>query len=304
MTDKQENNRDEPFVFYNWIMGGKKRNGYYERMVRYEEIHAIRQEDFDSLVEALQIEDGHLVADIMCGYGAVAREVLTYANQNDISVRTVLVDKNPIQLRRSHEELGRRPFVVERYLADARSLPFPANYLDRAAIKMGLQELQPKDKLEVVREVCCALKPGGIFGLWSVLCKDGNDQKVFQEVIRKKDQLAGFDSLAENRYLEREDEIERLLINSGFEDIELVRDIDYRLSTKGRLRPEFKGDVSKLQEWNEYIRAIVPDSMKERLQYDDKGDTIYMTFRQGIMRAVKPKKGMGRRYQYFLQRDS
>jgi len=242
----------------------------------YENIHNVSPIDLYQLVQSLEIKDGNIVADLMCGYGAVTREILKYHKVNPI-----LLDKSQEQLERSCDGLG------ERILSDMRTCPLEEESVDRAVIKMGIHEVPKTDQQTIVNQVYRILKQDGIFSLWDVMPTTEEHQILFQDIIRKKDELAGFESFMIDRYFFRLGEIQDYLKTAGFRDIEHVHKIKYRLSTGKRLDAEFKVDKTKLEEWNQYIRQRVPEHLKPILNYVDKRNTIEMTFEKGIVRARK-----------------
>ena len=261
-------------------------DGYKTRKVRYEKIHNVSDADFDALAAALEMRDEQVIGDFCSGYGAVTREMLSRTEREGINVSFVLADCCPDQLERSYAELPNK--AVSRMIADVRDLPFRDNYFDRIVIKMGLHEMPFVEQQKAVNEVYRVLKPAGIFALWNVLATDETEQSLFAAIIREKDRLAGFDSLARDRYLQREDQVRSLLKNAGFDNVERVWDINHNLSTYKRLDAEFGGDRSRLESWNNFIRNHFPEHLRQRFSYVDVNGDIMMQFKQGIIRCVKP----------------
>lgn len=260
--------------------------GWNKRNVRYEEIHNVPLEDLALMVQSLDFQDGDIFADLMCGYGAVTKAALDYCALEGIKIKPILVDMYKEQIQRSCAELPDTQII--RLCEDSRSLSLPDNSADRIAIKMGLHEVPRKDQYRVIAQVYRALKPGGKFVIWEIMPKTHIEQLLFQTIVREKDRLSGFPGLAVNRYLPREEELRVCLQNAGFSDIELIKEMRYTLSSEKRLYAELGGDEGKLEEWNEFIRAIVPDNVKDEINFSDKGYTIEATFRKGILKAVKP----------------
>jgi YD repeat-containing protein len=260
--------------------------GWKKRNVRYEQIHNVDEKDMVKLVESLEIANGGKIADLMCGYGAVSREIAKYCAGKGLDVSLVLVEMFKEQLDRSYEEL-KGISNITRILSDARNECLEPASLDGAIIKMGVHEVPQKDQQQIVNNVYKALKEGRIFSMWDVMPESLEEQLLFQDIIRKKDELAGFDSLVKNRYFFRQDEAMAYFVAAGFKDVEHVQKISYRFSSENRLEAEFGGIESKLMAFNDYIRTRVPESMKEKLQYNDSGRTIEMTFTKGIVRGRK-----------------
>ena len=191
------------------------------------------------------------------------------------SVRKNLASLKAIQIRNVSKSVARKEII---------------NYSD-SGLDLGNISNYDKFLLEIQKiysEVYRVLKPAGIFALWNVLATDETEQSLFAAIIREKDRLAGFDSLARDRYLQREDQVRSLLKNAGFDNVERVWDINYNLSTYKRLDAEFGGDRSCLESWNNFIRNHFPEHLRQRFSYVDVNGDIMMQFKQGIIRCVKP----------------
>lgn len=260
-------------------------NGWNIRNVNYETIHDVDEYDFQCLIKSLDVQDQNTVVDAMCGYGAVSKRISTWATENGIQISLKLMDKFPQQLDRSQDLLGTHS--IERITADARDTVFPPASIDRIVFKMGIHEVPQNDQLLILQNAYQALKDNGIICIWDVLPESEPLQLLFQDIIRKKDSLAGFATMVSDRYFFRQDEIFTNLTVAGFKEIQLTKIIKYRFSSAMRLDAEFGGDVEKLNSFNEFIRSVVPNKVKELLEYEDCGDTIKMTFRKGIVKAMK-----------------
>lgn len=262
-----------------------KPEGWNRRNVRYEEIHKVSSENLALVAESLNLAEGHVYLDLMCGYGAVAKAVLKYCASKGISIEPILADFTKEQLNRSFVEL---PIEIPRMLEDARSLSLADNSVDRISLKMGLHEVPRKDQYKVLKEAFRVLKPNGIIVIWDLMFKSKVEQLAFQAIIHEKNRLAGYNDMALNRYLPREEEIREFLTKANFDNIELIKEVPYSFSSIGRLHTEFNGDEAKLAEWNEFIRAVTPAEILDSIQFKDNGNTIEAVFRKGILRAVKP----------------
>jgi ubiquinone/menaquinone biosynthesis C-methylase UbiE len=256
-------------------------NGYSLRNVRYEKVHQVKSEDFDALVSSLNLEDDHIVGDFCSGYGAVTREILARGNK----VKSILIDRSHDQIARSYKELPDEE--VSRLIADVRDIPLKDSYFDRIAMKMGLHEMPLFEQQKILSEVHRVLKPKGVFSLWNVIASDILEQSLFQAIIHEKDRLAEFESMAINRYLQREDQLREMLQITGFDDLKLVHEIFYNLRTIDRLDAEFEGDPIKLKKWNYFIKHHIPKNLRNQFSYHEENDNIEVTFKQGIIKAVK-----------------
>jgi len=270
-------------------------DGYKIRNVRYEEIHNVPQDFFDTIVKGLSIKNGDNIGDLMSGYGAISREVLKYAEKNKKRIELWLLDNHLEQLDRSHEELAHwehpsnlQQLKIHRIHSDARfSNVLKENSLDHAVMKMGLHEIPQCDQQGAVDNAYNWLKNGGTLMIWDRMARKKEDQELFSKIISEKDRLAGFDSFVKNRYFFRLDEGIEYMKKSGFKEVKVFKEIYLNFTSKVRLHTEFGGNENTLKSWNEFIRASVPEAMKKRLKYQDNGDDIKMVFAKAIICGKK-----------------
>lgn len=98
---------------------------------------------------------------------------------------------------------------------------------------MGVHELPKDEQPRVFAEIYRILKPGGKFIIWE-LSLNNDYQEIFQDIIRKKDELSGFDAMVNNRYFQRHDELEALFFEAGFLDIKDEYKMRYIFNPRGR----------------------------------------------------------------------
>ena len=270
--------------------------GFDNRIVSYETIHKIKDEDFDALIRAIAVHPGEIILDGCCGYGEVSKRIL---NHSDFELEIYLLDESLVQINRAKKNLPQIPgsnFIV----ADIARTPFTENFFDKVVIKMGIHEVPKEKQKEIFKEVYRVLKPGGSFVTWE-LALDESNQELFQKIIREKDQLAGFDALVKNRYFPRLGEVHALYENCGFKDIEDFHEITYSPSTFERIeemvsRERINGldqeslrllGLERTQKLTEYVRKIFPDELKVKLNFMDKGEDITFEIKKMIIRAIK-----------------
>ena len=290
---------------------------FNKRKVRYEEIHCIKPSYFDALVDAADIKDGNRVLDCGCGYGAVTREILKrfrMRQQNEYLV-VDLVDESDEQLEMARSELknlAANPPVALNFIPGT----FPSDFCwenkyDVAVAKMVLHEVrgansdaadtsemtsqtakvtQPKFMQGLVK----CLKPGGTLIIWD-LNLTPSTRSFFCDVLRKKDTLAGFDTLVERRNFLSNEMLSTLFAQSGLVMVRQVLSIDYEFSTRRRLASEFSGDETRLEEWHKFIRQRVESLQsgeQHELRYRDDGSDIQFTVKAGIFRGEKPTSSL------------
>lgn len=154
------------------------------------------------------------------------------------------------------------------------------------------------------------MKPGGKLIIWELSLPNDETQKLFQEIIREKDRICGFDFLVENRYFQKHSELVELFNQSGFKNIKDEFPIKSHLSmerrlsefvskdrleiirTKGRIEHEDENLLSqfayeRLKKLCEYIREKMPEHLKEKLQFKDSGSNIEFVVDKIIMSGKK-----------------
>lgn len=245
--------------------------GFDNRIVSYEHIHSISPEDFEKLIDAIDPQEGEIILDAMCGYGAVGKAVL----ERNPKVNVFFNDESEVQIQRAIKNLpdvDRSRFIVSALPHDN----FQPNCFDKIVVKMGLHEVSLSQHLEILKEFHRILKPNGKVIVWDIMLNDAS-QKLFQDIIRKKDELAGFNLLTRERYFFREDEFLKNAVDAGFESSKDFHKIKYNFSSKKRLESELDNDTEKLRELNEYIRGRFPEELRGRLEYQDLGDDVRFT---------------------------
>lgn len=259
-----------------------KDKDWKSRNVNYEKILGIQEEKIKKFVSSLDIKSGDSVLDLMCGYGAVSKEILNQSKDKNINL--IMCDLYKEQIDKCFNPILDS---VEKRIEDVRKMSFSSNSIDKVVIRMGLHELRKEDQQKAINEIYRIMKPKGILSLWHVLPENKEYQILFQDIVREKDKLARFNNFVEERYIFREDELLNYLKNSEFRKIELIQRADIRLDTSNRLESEFLGDYSKLENWNNYIRKRIPKKSREKLNYLDKGYSIYLNLRGMMVKAIK-----------------
>jgi ubiquinone/menaquinone biosynthesis C-methylase UbiE len=247
--------------------------GFDRRVVRYEEIHSISEADYDALVKAIDIHPNIRLLDCGSGYGAVIREIF---KRHDMIHPVMLLDISTVQTSRAKEEL--KPFSQKRNFIRGNIIhaPFKDNDFDRIVASMVIHEIPRKLQLAALKEIYRILVKGGKFIIMDLFLTP-DTQQFFQDVIRKKDEIAGYSQLVQRRYFLQEDEWSSLFRETGFRNFQVHYYVKYKLITQRRLGPEFGGDLTRLHTWETYIRErakTVPSSTLRAIRYEDNGTGI------------------------------
>ncbi len=229
-----------------------RRRSFDDRIVDFKIIHNQKEEDFKRFVEIADVRPGHVILDGMNGYGAGAKEILINAKQRGFVPDIYTLDESTVQIDRARENI---PNIQLDHIvnSDMRSTPFASNMFDRVIIKMGIHEVPKEDQSKILNEVYRILKPGGKFVTWELSFHDHETQKVFQDLIRKKDQIAGFDTLVTDRYFPRQDELLQLLKDAGLKNVSVAHEVDPRLSMRVRESELVSKDRKEMQDKNGII---------------------------------------------------
>lgn len=284
-------------------------NAYQERVVSYEKIHSIDEKDFEVLVDLVNPENGQSILDACCGYGAVSTRLESTIAANGLDTHLVLLDSSELQISRAKEILKEQN--LDFVLSDARTTPFEDNHFDTIVNKMGLHEVDREGQKQMLEEFYRIVKPGGKIVIWE-LALDEQTQHPFSEVIKKKDELSGFDSLIRNRYFPLKEETLALLEEVGFENAAAEHDVHPNLSIRNR-KEEFvsadrlrllqeKGFIDeldeaelekmaedKIQKLREFIRENLTDEQKQIMEYRETDKDTILSASKAIFKATKPK---------------
>lgn len=245
-----------------------KKQGFDVRNVSYEHIHSIKPEDFNALIDAVNPQPHDVIMDAMCGYAAVGKGIL----ERQPDVKPYLLEESEVQLQRARKNLPDLP--EDRFvLAEFPSHKFTPGFFDKIVIKMGLHEVSKEKQLDIAKEAINLLKPNGRLVIWDIMLSEAT-QALFQDIIRKKDELSGFDMLTNERYFFREDEFRQTMEQAGFATVTEFYPISYRFSSRKRLESELHNDLDRLEKLNTYIRERFPEALKDEMDYADEGDNI------------------------------
>lgn len=265
-------------------------NAYDTRIVTYEQITSFSEEMFEKMVQTVQPQKGQHILDVGAGYGPVTQAILK--RYPHVKIHYYLVEKSPVQLERAIEAIRDKDahdgcFHFLNCPMDQSSLP--DSNLDTIIGKMILHELPEEKQLSAVQEMYRILKPGGAFYLWQTIL-DEETVTFFGNLMRKKDELAGFDSMVRDRHFVTADTFFSLFREAGFTAWRQEQEFDYHLNSRYRLESEFNNDEHKLEEWHDYIVAMVEErgeAFAKRIHFSLKDGNLSLSLKQGIFSATK-----------------
>jgi ubiquinone/menaquinone biosynthesis C-methylase UbiE len=270
-------------------------NAYEIRNADYAVVHNESEVDFDQFIEALAIKNGEKVIDVGGGYGSIFMRLIQ--RQRHINFEYDLLDGGLFQLKKAEEKIS---VLLERYdnqsevrylHQDATQLSLQANYYDMVICKMFFHEIPQPYKQKLIEDLFTIVKPGGRVVVWNPDL-EANDYQFYTSVIKKKDELAGYESLVQNRHFLLNQDFCSLMKKAGFTHIQKVLTFDYHLHTINRLNEEFMGDKLKLQEWNNYIMKIAKEldgNTRQNLKIKSLDDNIYINFKRSVFCLNKPQ---------------
>lgn len=287
---------------------------FNDRIVDFSKIHNHKEQDWIKFLEIIDPRPGEVILSGMDGYGAPSQAIWETSSAKGFVPEIYALDESPVQIARANADFPQIP-ADHRVTADMRRTPFDDGMFDTVVIKMGLHEVPKLDQVEILREVRRILKPGGKFVTWDLSFHDVEVQKVFQDLIRKKDEIAGFDSLVSSRYFSRQDELLNALNQAGFEKGTVAHEVDARLTMRvreselvSRLRLEFQSQrgilsaedelylaqlgkerCTELVNFAKQYMATVPSYVKDQMHYEETVDDIKLIPNKEIIVGYKPQ---------------
>lgn len=263
-------------------------NDWDRRIVNFDKIHGSSREAFTELLKSLKLKTGMKIGDLMCGYGDVSYHLLEECKRKSISIETTLLDSSEVQLENSIQNLqqyNKNGSKIVRVLGDARTQRFDASSLDAIVIKMGLHEVLFEDQQTILNNCFASLKKEGRLYIWESFGLDEESNEYFKEIIRKKDELAGFKEMAKNRYFPNRQEIIKSMKGVGLSNIQEIYSGDFNICPLYLV--DLKNDRKKINEFNSYVRNLLPERIKKEIHFENWEGYVQMTFAKSIFVGTK-----------------
>lgn len=265
-----------------------KKKGFDDRIVRYEQIYGIEDKYYQILMSIIDPQEGEVIFEGCAGYADVSKHIIGATKNFKNKPEIYLQDESIVQIKRAHEELQLSGNKNHMLLGDIRATGMPQNKFDKAVIKMGIHELPKKEQLKIFTEMYRILKPEGKFVICEWLLNE-NTQKIFQDVIRKKDELAGFDAMVQNRYFPKYEELQKLFKDVGFKNVKDEYSIQHTFNPK-RLNEELISK-NRLQILNEKGILSLEDENKLNFLGQERINILVQYMRERISEKEKVKVG-------------
>jgi len=232
-----------------------------------------------SLAKSLELRQDSILVDFMSGHADAANSVVNYYATKNINVTPILVDKFSSQFPKNNS------YVT--LLSDVLSIPIPYNSVHAVTMKLGIHEISSDKQIQVFNKAYNILKPACAFSICEIAERDDSFRDLFSLIVKKKDELAGFDDFVKNRFFCTQKELESYFLDSGFNPAKQVMMSNFNYNYSYLLQTDFKNDKSKLLEFLDFIRNVVPKSYKKDLGFIDFHDSINLEFRMAVLSAVK-----------------
>jgi ubiquinone/menaquinone biosynthesis C-methylase UbiE len=270
-----------------------QQSDYEKRNVDYTLIHGETKEVYSKFIEVLRLKTGSKLLDIGGGYGSVLLNILE--NNPQLSFNYHLLENSLLQINKAKKYLdnyvtNHGSKVKINYInQDASEINLPDNTYDVVVCKMFIHEIPQHKKERIFKKIYSLLKHGGDVIFWNPNLNE-NDFDFYVSTIRKKDKLAKFNTLAENRCFLLNSELIEYLENVGFSDIKKLFDFDYNLHTSLRLKSEFHDKIELLNEWNDYILKcadLLPYDLRNTLIIDVSNHNVHIRFKRAVFKANK-----------------
>lgn len=264
-------------------------NVYHKRHVRFENLLHLNAAMFDQLVHVADVQSGMRLLDVGAGYGAVTREVLL-RHPNEV-LECHLLEISRTQLDQAREELEGMATGATLHFYNRSILAhgLPLGTYHRIIAKLVWHEIPQRDQYVLAQVLHRLLAPLGKLVLWQIALST-DLAPFYRKIIRKKDELAGFQELASNRYFPCESELASHIRQAGFGDLDRRVTLPYHFDSNTRLEADFGGDEFLLAQWNDFIRqeaSQLTEAQLQQLRYSDTGDSIHMLWCWGLYVAPK-----------------
>lgn len=221
-------------------------------------------------------ELGVSVLEAMSGTGNVGKAVKKELEKNNKKCRLHYLDFSENMLRQIEVD-------AEKFLADAKEMPFSDSSFDRIYIRFGVHDLSQETQPQLFKEIYRVLKEGGMFVL-TAYYTEKETQYYYNKIVNLKDELAGHKG-DYDRHFPTKDEYEKSLKEAGFQGVESGSDF------VGKIKYQKTIELNKEtgEQWKNFVQSM-PEDIQEKMGIAAEDDgTINYNFPATILTATKPK---------------
>jgi len=166
------------------------------------------------LIQRANPHPSERVLDIACGTGIVARNIAPQVGSQGMVIG---LDLNPEMIGIARQMVEREHLPIEWYIGPAEQLPFPDENFDLVLCQFGLMFFTNRNA--ALKEMHRVLRSGGrvVLSVWQ-----GLDRHPFYQTLHEVSQRhLGKSSVQAVFSLGDSDELRKLLIDSGFQHVEI-----------------------------------------------------------------------------------
>ncbi|HAA14176.1 MAG TPA: hypothetical protein DCE41_21770 [Cytophagales bacterium] len=268
-------------------------NDYRNRLVNLEKVHCVDGDMFDRLFSVADLSPNMRLLDAGSAYGAVTQAVLQRNPPEGMSFHLLELSETQLSIAREklaqlltpEQMVSQTAFYNESILEPSA----PSGSYDRIIGKLLWHEIAQSHQAELAGVMHRLLAKEGKLILWQITL-EGEVGDFYRAIVREKDRLAGFHTMATHRYFPNESELLDQLKTAGFQAVKRSDSLPYHFDSATRLGTDFKQDEDKLAQWHTFIRKaaqkLSPTGLEE-IEYVDATTHLEMHFSWGLYVAQK-----------------
>ncbi|MEM0465355.1 MAG: methyltransferase domain-containing protein [Candidatus Pacearchaeota archaeon] len=206
--------------------------------------------DIRKFIKIAEIRKQDIILNIPFGDIAVAKRL---SKKKKISLH--ILEEEKFQVKNAKKFIKKAEFYIS---SSVLKTPFKNDFFDKIFIRNGIYQILKNKQLILFKEIYRILKTKGKFINWTIALNNKN-KKFFNKLSSKKNEISGFSkNIFQKKYFASKEEIISWLKKAGFRKIKIYDlKIFYLLSTDIWFKIDFKKDLIKSKEWNNYIKSLI-----------------------------------------------